>query len=70
MKASYWVRLLMATGLAGGVLTEVQCGPMLKDSVRTGIYQWVTGGQSGLGVGDIGGLLTDFLTGVGGLIRL
>ena len=70
MKASHWVRLLMATGLAGGVLTEVQCGPMLKDSVRTGIFQWVTGGQSGLGAGDVGGLLTDFLTGVGGLIRL
>ncbi len=70
MKASHWVRLLMATGLAGGVLNEVQCGPMLKDSVRTGIYQWVTGGQSGLGADDIGGLLTDFLTGVGGLMRL
>ncbi len=70
MKASLWIRLLMATGLAGGVLTEIQCGPMLKDSVRTGIYEWVSGGQSGLGAQDVGGLLTDFLTGVGGLIQL
>lgn len=70
MRASRWIRLLMAVSLSGGVLTEVQCGPMLKDSIKTGVYQWVTGGQSGLGAGEIGGLLTDFLTGVGGLMRL